>query len=453
MSKRKINNYSKFILSSIILFFSAILFLSLPVLFNYNSIQNVIEKKISSEFKIKLNITGDISLKVFPRPHYLLEKANLDLNIENDNSSVIETNDLKIFIPLKKIYSKSNIEIDGLELEKVNIYFNMDDLLDFRNHLYYKINKPIYIKNSNFFLLNENKKTILISPLKKIKYLINKKNNSKQLKIYGNIFDVDFISFWKRNYDNPRETLNEIRLKNPNLNIKNIFSYEDNTNFSGKSSINFLNENIYINYKVKNNKIIIKSPDKNQKIKIDSKIELDPFFFDAKINIDEKDINFFIDYLLGFIFNSKEEFLGNINGKASLNINNLKNSIINSGHINFSIKERLIKIEKSLFEIEDIGKINSEFRYYIDNGDLIFASENIFKIDNIKEFSKKFQISSKNLKNLNKIYFNLEKNVDNGEISISDIYLNKIDKKNFSEKFYIIQNIQTLKALIRDILS
>ncbi len=453
MSKRKNNNFSKFILSSIIVFFSVILFLSLPVLFNYNSIQNVIEKKIFSEFKINLKIIGDISLKVFPRPHYLVEKANLDINIENDNSSIIETSDLKIFIPIKKIYSKSNIEIDGIELEKVNIYFNMDDILDFRNHLYYKINKPIQIRKSKFFLLDENKKTILISPLKKVKYLINKKNNSKQLKIDGNIFDVDFISFWRRNYDNPNETSNEINLKNPNLNIKNFFSFKDRSNFSGKSSINFLNEKIIFSYKFRDNKIFIISPDKNQKIKLDTKIELNPFFLDSKVDIDDININFFIDNLLSVIFNSKEDFLENINGNVSLKLNNLKNSIINNGLINFSINEKDIKLEKSLFEIQSVGKIKSEFRYFIDRGDLIFVSENIFEINNTKEFSRKFQVRPKNLQNLKKIYFNLEKNIDSGEISISNIYLNKVDKKYFSEKVYIIQNIQVLKALIRDILS
>ena len=145
--------------------------------------------------------------------------------------------------------------------------------------------------------------------------------------------------------------------------------------------------------------------------------------------------------------------MGNINGHVNLEISNLKNSIINKGNINFSIEEKVIKLEKSLFEIQGIGKIKSEFRYYINNGDLIFTSENIFEIENRKEFSRKFQISSKNLKNVKKIYFNLEKNVDSGEISISNIYINKVDKQNFSEKIYLIQNIQKLKALIRDILS
>ncbi len=455
MRKRKKIDSSKIILSSIIVFFTVILFLSLPILFKYNNLQNIIEKKFYTEFKINLKILGDISFKIFPRPHYLVNKANLDLNIEDDKSSIIEIKNLKIFIPTNKIYSKTEINIEGFEIHNTNIYFNIKDILDFRNHLYYKINKPIYIKKSKLFLLDKNKKTILISPIRKIKYLINNKNNSKELKIKGNIFDVDYYSFWKRDYDNPNKTLNEIRLKNPNLFIKNFFSFKGKLFFKGKSSINFLNEDIIINYLMKDSKIYIDSPNQNssQKIKLNSKIELDPFFFDAKINIDHKDTNFLIDNLLSIILNSKEEYLGNMNGNLTLVVNNLKNSIINNGNINLSIKEKVIKLEKSLFEIKGIGKIRSDFRYYENKGDLIFASENILEITNKKEFSRKFQVNSKSVKNINKIYFDLEKNIDNGEISISNIYLNKIDTENFSEEYYIIKNIQILKALVRNILS
>ncbi len=100
--------------------FTAILFLSLPVLLDYNSIQNVIEKKVSSEFKINLKIFDDISLKIFPRPHYLVKKANLDLDLENEKSSIIKTQNLKIYIPLRKIYSKSNINTIRIRSRKAN---------------------------------------------------------------------------------------------------------------------------------------------------------------------------------------------------------------------------------------------------------------------------------------------------------------------------------------------
>jgi len=454
MSKRKKIELKRIVLPSIIIFFTAILFLSLPVLLNYNSIQNVIEKKVSSEFKINLKILDDISLKIFPRPHYLVKKANLDLDLENEKSSIIKTKNLKIYIPLRKIYSKSNINIEEIEIEKANVYFQLNDVLDFKNHLYYKINKPIYIKKSKFFLLDKNNKTILISPIKKINYFINKKNNSKELKIQGNIFDVDYNSHWTRSYNNPKNSLMEIKSKNPNLFIKNIFSFEDNSNFSGKSSISFLKEDIIINYLKKDGKIFIQSPNenKNQKIKFNSKVELEPFFIDAKVNFNNKDINFLIDKLLYFILNS-EEYLGNINGKLNLVLNNIKNPLINNGQINISIKEKTIELENSIFEIENIGKIKSDFRFYENQGDLIFASENVFDITNKNEFSKKFQTSSNSINGINKIYFDLEKNIDNGEVSISNIYLNKIDTENFSDNIYSIKNIHILRALIRNILS
>ena len=453
MSKIKKINSAKIVLPSVLLFFTAILILSLPVLLSYNSIQNVIEKKVFSEFKINLKNLDDISLKILPRPHYLLKKANLDLNIENDKSTIIQIKNLKIFIPIKKLYSKSNIEIESIEIEKANIYFNLSDVLDIRNHLYYKINKPIYIKKSKFFLIDKNNKTILISPIKKVNYFINSKNNSKELKIKGNIFDIDYNSIWKRSYKEPKNSLNEIKFKNPNLFIKNVFSYNDKLNFSGESSIYFLNEDILINYLKKDKKIYINSPKKSkkQKIKLKSKIELDPFYVDATVEINNKDTSFLIDNLLYLLLNSTE-YLGNINGKIKLDISNLKNSLISNGKVNFSIEEKVIKLENSFFEIEGIGNLNSDFRYYENEGDLIFASENVFEITNKKEFSRKFQLSLKNINNINKIYFDLEKNIDKDEISISNIYLNKIDTKNFSEEFYIIKNLQVLKGLMRELL-
>ena len=157
--------------------------------------------------------------------------------------------------------------------------------------------------------------------------------------------------------------------------------------------------------------------------------------------------------MINILFNSNTNYLGNINGNLVLQIDNIKNSLINNGVINFSIKDKIIKLEKSKFEIQDIGNIQSEFRYFVDNGDLIFLSENIFELKNKKEFSRKFQISLKKLKNINKIFFKLEKNIDSGEISISEVYLNQIDNEQFSEKIFVVKNIQLFKALIRDILS
>ena len=455
MRKRKKINPSTIILVSIIVFFTVILFLSIPVLFNYNSIQNLIEKKIYSEFKINLKILDKISFKILPKPHFLVKKANLNLNIKDSNSSVIQIENLKLFIPAKNFYSKKNLNFTSLELSNTNIYFNINDILNFREHLYYKINKPIYIKKSKLFLVDKNKNTILISPINKIKYSINNRSNYKELKIKGNIFDVDYQSLWKRYYNNPKNSVNEINFSNPDLFVKNLFNIQGKSNFNGTTSIDFLNENITFNYLIDGEKIFINYPKENynQKIKLLSSIELNPFYFNANIYISKKNINFLIDYFLINVINFNEEYLENINGNLNLDVKDIKNPLINSGKINLSIKEKSIKLENSVFNIANVGIIKSNFSYYEDKGDLIFKSKNIFEIDDKKGFSRKFQISLKKIENLSKIFFHLEKNIDTGEISISNIYLNEIDNKNLSNEFYIIKNVQSLKSLIRKLIS
>ena len=48
----------------------------------------------------------------------------------------------------------------------------------------------------------------------------------------------------------------------------NFFSYNDKSNFGGRSSINFLNEYIIFNYLKKDKKIFINSLDKEENHKI-----------------------------------------------------------------------------------------------------------------------------------------------------------------------------------------
>ena len=98
MRKRKKIDSSTIILSSIIVIFTIIIFLSLPVLFNYKSIQNEIENKFYSNFKINLKILDDISFRVIPRPHLLIKKANLDFDIEDEKSAITEIQNLKLFL-------------------------------------------------------------------------------------------------------------------------------------------------------------------------------------------------------------------------------------------------------------------------------------------------------------------------------------------------------------------
>ena len=450
---KKKTNFFPFILVLIILFFSTVILLSIPVLFNYKSIESEIEKKFYSEFNISIKITDKIKYQFIPQPHLLITKANLNLNNQDPNSSIIKTENLKVFISPKHLYSKKNLKINKLEIQDTNFMLKLNDIRNFRNHLYDKTNKTILIKKSKLFYLDDDGNTILISPIKKFTYLINDIDNFKKLKINGNIFDIDYQSLWKKYFTEDISTQSEIKFKNPNLLLKNKFKFENNSKFSGKSKISFLNEIIEIDYFLNGDKIKIESPSSKQKIKIFSNIELSPFYFESDIIFIRKKLNFLIDDFLYFLLNLKPEFLGNLNGNLSIKLEDIDNEIFEKGKIKISINENSIHLNEASFKVKESGLLKSKISYIQKGGDLIFTTENILEIKNTKKFAKKFQINHKKIKKIDKILFNLNKNIATGKISIFEIQIIGEKSRKDLKNIHNINNIQGLKSLLKSILS
>lgn len=292
----------------------------------------------------------------------------------------------------------------------------------------------------------------MISPINKILYSINKNDNYKKLKIKGNIFDINYNSSWKRYYETPNRSQTEIKLKNPNVVLKNFFLFKDNNEFEGEISIKFLNEIMSVNYFLDNEKFIIESPKSNDKIKIFSNFELNPFYFKTDIKFVEKEIDFFIDEFLYFFTNYNPDLLGNLNGILNIDLDDIKNELINSGKINILFNEKSIDLNKILFKING-GQITSEVSYIENGGELIFLSKNILQIKNKKKFAKKFQIKLNLIENIDKIYFNLSKNIDTGKIMISQIKINGQKNKDLLDQTYNVKNIQELKTYLKRILN
>ena len=452
--KKKKKNIFEIVLFANIIIFTTILYLSIPALFNYESLENVIENKIYKEFSVGIKIQDKISYKVLPKPHLLIKKALIDLNENDKKSSTIETENLKIFLQPGSIYSGPKIKLDKIEITKTNFKFNTKDIKDFRNHMFNKINKPIIINKSKFFYVDEKNEVILISPINFIEYSINLENKFKLLKIKGNLFDTNYQSIWKKYYDDPKKTFNEVKFKNPNLIITNNFDLKNEPDYSGNSLINFLNENLSFKYTFNEDKIIINSNPQisNQKIKIFSNINLDPFYFDSKIILTELNYKFLVEYFLNYLINVDKNILENINGKLALYFKDLDNEIIDSGKIDLNIEKKSIKIISSKFKINNIGFINSNFKYYEKEGELIFSSSNELIIENQQEFARKFQLNFDNAKKVKKIYFDLEKILNEEEFLISNININKFNENKENEKLYSISSIQILKSVLRSLI-
>ncbi len=442
------------ILSSIVIIFSSLTILSLPVLFNYKSKVTNIEKNFYNNFKIYLNSTGKISYKPFPKPHLLIENASLNLSKLQKNKDLINTSNLKIFLSLRNIYLHDFKKLISTEISDTNLDLKMSDIRDFRNHLYLKVNKPINFKNCKIFIKNKNDDVIIISTIKEISYKIKNKVKTKYFIVNGQVFGLNFKSEWKRSYETPKSSFHNVDIFNPKIEMKNIFVFENKKNFKGNSKINYLQEKLEYEFIFNNNEILISSPNyKKTNFNLESKISLNPFYFDGIFTIKNKKIEKIIDNILLNLFLYDEEYLSNFNGKLKIKFNSLNNKLIKNGSLEFLFNQKKINLINANFFLNQIGNINSDIYFVKDEGEIKFISTNELKIENHIEFAKAFQIGSNKVKNIKQINFNLEKNVEDTNYVINNVKINNKEIENKLDKPFLIKNIQNLRSYIRNVIN
>ncbi len=454
MNKIKQNKITfTLILVALAIIFSSLTILSLPVLFNYESKVALIEKNFYKNFKIFLNSSGKISYKPFPKPHLSVENASLYLLKSNRKSELVNTTNLKIYISLRDLYLRSFNRIVSASISNSNLEIQISDLDEVRRHLYYNINKPITFNDCKIFVRNKKNEVILISPVKKISYKINDKNKIKNLTINGKIFGLNYKSEWKRKYDTPKLSFHIINIFNPNIEFKNKFESIDRKKFNIHSNIAYVQDKMEYNIQFQNGIIDISSPNKNKtNFNIKSRIQLNPFYFNGSLIIKNKKIDNLIDNILFNLMAYNEDYLGNFNGELNIKFEELNNKLIKKGEINFNIIEKKTDLEKARFVLDKIGFIKSNLSFEADNGLVKFISKNELNIENYIEFAKVFQISTKKIKNVNKIYFDLERNIGQKDFILSNIKINNIENTEKSNEVFLVKNIQNLRSHIRKVI-
>ena len=454
MNKIKQNKITfTLIISAIVIIFSSLTILSLPVLFNYESKVIKIEKNFYKNFKIYLNSSGKISYKPFPKPHLLVEKAAINLQNDKESKNLINTSSLKIFISLRDIYLRSFVQMKSIEISNTNLELKLSDLKSIRRHLYQKINKKIVLNDCKVFLRNKKNEVILISPLKKTLYKINRESKTKNFIIEGNVFGLNFKSHWKRNYDNPLNSYHNVSFFNPKMEIQNIFQYENAKKFNTQTTIFSSQDKSEYNIKFENERIKITSPKKkNINFSLNSDLQLNPFYFQGLLNIKNKKIEDIIDKFLSNLFFSDDSYLGNLNGILKIKFDKLNNKLIKQGEISLIINEEAINLKEARFYLDKIGYINSSINFIEDKGDIKFVSKNKLEIENHIEFAKTFQVGSKKVKKINHIYFDLEKNIGDDNFIISNVKINDTKKSNISNQVFLVKNIQNLRFHIRKVI-
>ena len=454
MNKIKQNKVTfTLILSFLAIIFSSLIILSLPVLFNYKSKVTQIEKNFYKNFKFYLNSNGKISYKPFPKPHLLVENATLSLSSTINRDKLIKTTNLKIYISLRNIYLRSFKNLISTEISDSNLELKIEDIREFRNHLFQKINKPIILNDCKIFLKNNKNEVILISPVQNILYNINNKKRTKSFIVDGEVFGLKFRSNWNRNYNSPKTSNHTIQIIYPNIEIKNKSKFENLNEFSTKSQIFYSQDKMNYYLQFKNNKITISSPNKeNTNFNINSDIIFKPFYFNGELTIKKKKVEQIIDNFLLNLLSYDENYLGNFNGKLKINLDNLNNKLIKGGSIDLIINEKKIIFKEAKFNLYKIGYIKSYMSHSFNQGELKFKTKNLLNIKDHVEFAKIFQVGSNKVKNINKIYFDVEKISGDSNFIISNVKINNDQNKENSNEIFLVKNIQNLRSYIRKII-
>ena len=210
-----------------------------------------------------------------------------------------------------------------------------------------------------------------------------------------------------------------------------------------------MRNNLDLNYKFsrENIEFIDDETEKLNHSKLVGKIDLDPFFFDLNLILSGISIETVLKNLFINLYQTNKSVDLNFNGNLKINLNEINNRLFENLIININFLEERISLNDSSLNLKKIGKINfSDPSIYEKNQKLYIKSKIKFDVENQQELYRRFLIPRQNRIDLNKVYFELEYNIDDGNYFLSNINLdqNKINQS----VFYEIKNIQQLNNLI-----
>ena len=162
-----------------------------------------------------------------------------------------------------------------------------------------------------------------------------------------------------------------------------------------------------------------------------------------------------------------QEFLlnENFNGKLAIKSSNLSNgSFFNEILINSNFVGDKIEFSNSKLLNKKIGSLNLDYgNIYLEENDILFKGKFSFEIYDKKKFYRKFLVSKKSQKDLEKVYFGLIYNLSKSDTKIFFISLND-DKPetndnldnliySFNNNSITVNNWVSLRSFINKILS
>ena len=454
--KFHVSKFSKYLISAIVVLFIYIFYLSIPLLYDKNWIQNKIVTELGNEFNINLGNSFDFSYRILPKPHYL---------IRDSKTSLAEIKTLNVFISQNNFFNKDSIRINEVVIEEANFSLLSNDLKPLYKDSENKFSKKkIKINDSNIFFKNNLNEVISIIKISNAFLFFDEKNLFNLFDLKGEIFNIPF----KLKYQNALNLQKQIEINAPDLKLKviNDFFKKDENLSSGISNISILSSSINTKFNIKDQIAIFQSDGSriyNSKIDYNGQLAINPFDLNLKINLyDYKISNLFTpNSIINEFIKSGLLFNENISVQTLVNIKSTKkDEIFNEAKLELRILNGKISFDKSVFINNNIGLMEiSNSDLFLDN-DKLFLSSNlsidIKDIDKLYSFLNTSKNSRKNIRNikLNIIYDFLSNQIELKNIKIND---NDVSSQfnNIAEGFIDINsnNLTKSRKLLNELIN
>ncbi|MDC1006844.1 hypothetical protein OAP84_02235 [Candidatus Pelagibacter sp.] len=454
--KFHVSNFSKYTITAIVVLFIYIFYLSIPLLYDKNWVQNKIVTKLSDKFNINLINSFDISYRILPKPHYL---------IKDTKTTLAEIKELNVYISQNNLFNKDSIRISEVVIEEANFSVLKDNFKTLYKKSENKFSKKkIKINNSNIFLKDNLNEVISIIKISNAFLFFDEKNLFNLFDLKGEIFNIPF----KLNYQNIINSQKKIRIKAPDLQLEviNEFFKKDEDLSGGINNISILNSNINTKYNIKDQIVIFQSDGSrvyNSKIDYNGQLTINPFDLNLKINLYNYKISnlFTSNSIINEFIKSGLLFNENISVHTLVNIESTKkDEIFNEAKLEIRVLNGKISFDNSIFINNNIGLIEvSNSDLFLENDRLILTSNlsiDIKDIDGLFSFLNTSKKSRKDIKNikLNIIYDFLSNQVELKNIKIND---NDVSSQfnNIAEGFIDINsnNLTKSRKLLNELIN
>ena len=393
--KKKIFNPQQFFNKKFFFIGVALIFLTLflvyflkPFYFDYNTKKDIIQKKISDQFKLKTQINGNISYSAIPIPTIIIE--NIKLNLAKDSSDTVEVKKVLIRTSINKISSINQLEFKKIIFENQNIKISPSHLRQIFTFFTYHKKGQVIFKNSKVIFRDNQKNIInfdninLNDKFKNDKHVINAKINFSNNDV-------------KINFENLIDSEKSLKIKIPSLKQNLEINFDKQSTLkklSGDLKLNIFNSILLLNFKGKDSFEISNSYLRSKYLnsKINGKISFkDPFNFN--VNLDINQINF------RKLFKNNENIK---NQKISKKINGTMNVKIKSLDTLFGkLKDTKMKLNFQNGDLKISGitanlpfesTFNSNLRILLNNKKPIIEYKVNFSSANAKKFLRKLSI-------------------------------------------------------------